>query len=65
MAIPPCQGFFLKGASSKFDFAPCRAGADLEDRLRLFEPLREGNDSASPFKGLWFAIGEVLVGVLS
>ena len=65
MAIPPCQGFFLEGANSELDLAPFWAGAYFKNRFGLLEPLREGNDSASPFKGLWLTIGEVLVGALS
>ena len=65
MAIPLCQGSVREGASSKFNFAPFRTGADLKDRLCLLAPLQEGNDSSSPIEGPGFAICEVLIRAFS
>ena len=44
-------------AGGKFYLAPFRTGVDLEDRPRLLEPFREGNDSASSIEGPRFAAG--------
>ena len=64
MAIPPCQGPFGEGAGSKLYFASFWAGADLEDRLRSFKPLRQCNDSSGSIEEYRVAVDEVLIGTL-
>ena len=61
MAIPPHLGSVREGAGIKFNFASFRIGTDVKDRFRFLEPLREGNDSASPVEGPGLAVSEVLI----
>nr|GEZ92276.1 hypothetical protein [Tanacetum cinerariifolium] len=50
VGVPPCKSIFLQSTRSKFNLACYCTVAYAENRLHLFEPLTESNNSLGAFE---------------